>query len=241
MTIKRHQLSGCNLTSREHPLRLLRELGLNYYAPRRCCARRTPETRHTNFWHRNEARLSFILHDAWKQYRKLIQKAHPDVGGNSRTATRLNLVWKQTRKLFKQRGVTLAVVALALAGCRTPSHLESPLMLATEQSPPLPPLKAALAAPGSVSGTVNIVWDYPSNELSTNITFKLYHCTNLLTDQFTVFTNVSGLLTSIRLPVEPGVHFFKLTAASLEGFGESDFSEAARCQLPRRGGLEIQP
>lgn len=232
MNLKRHRLSGCNITLREHPLKLLRELGLNYYAPRRCTARRTPETRHTNFWHRNESHLPFILHDAWKQYRKLIQKAHPDIGGDTRSATRLNLVWKQTRKLFKQRGVVLGVCLVACFGCKT--------QLA-ELLPPYPPMRTALAAPGSVGATIGIVWDYPSNELSTNITFKLYHCTNLLTDQFTVFTNVSGLLTSIRLPVEPGVHFFKLTAASLEGFGESDFSEAARCQLPRRGGLEIQP
>lgn len=212
---------------------LLEELGVNCH-PKHNRVKRLYEPR--SFWCRFESQLNFILYDAWRKYRERLKLVHPDNGGQVDKCVRLNRVWGQVKTNFAKHGVTLAV--LVLVGCRTPLQpLESPIQLAAEQSPPMPPL----AAPGSVSGTIAIVWDYPGHELSTNITFKLYHCTNLLTDQFTVFTNVSGLLTSIRLPVEPGVHFFKLTAASLEGFGESDFSEAARCQLPRRGGLEIQP
>lgn len=60
-----------------------------------------------SFWERNESRLLEWLDRAHKAYRKRIVSLHPDRNGSVEAATRLNLAWGKTRRLFKKHGVTL--------------------------------------------------------------------------------------------------------------------------------------
>lgn len=81
---------------------------------------------------------------------------------------------------------------------------------------------------------IRLAYDYPTNELSTNLTFKLYESTNLNTplNEWKVLTNVIGTNTYIDLLVVPGQHFFALTSSNM--WGESPFSNIASTpNLPR--------
>ena len=98
---------------------------------------------------------------------------------------------------------------------------------------PVTPLLAD--TPGS--DTVTLVWDYPSAELNTNLTFKLYHSINptLPLAQWTPFTNIAGTNLSVALSIDVGVHFFFLTASNW--WGESDPSNVASTPAPPRSGV----
>jgi hypothetical protein len=82
----------------------------------------------------------------------------------------------------------------------------------------------ATAAVVPPSPTVMLSWDYPSDQLGTNITFKIYHATdiNLPMTSWTVVTNVVGTNLSTKIPMGPGAHFFAMTASSPAG--ESGFA-----------------
>ena len=95
---------------------------------------------------------------------------------------------------------------------------------------------------GPPSGKVTLAWDYPTNELTTNLVFKLYHSTNIVAPlgTWTVLTNVVGTNLSVSVVVTPGVNFFAMTASNL--WGESDFSNVAETPaLPSSGtGLKVK-
>lgn|SRR3990167_7444759 len=94
-------------------------------------------------------------------------------------------------------------------------------------------LLAALAATPP-SGRVILAWDYPTNELGTNLTFRLYGSSNITTPltNWTVLTNVVGTNLSVTVQIQPGVYFFALTASNF--WMESDFSNVASTPaLPR--------
>ena len=100
---------------------------------------------------------------------------------------------------------------------------------------PVSPLSAD--TPGS--DTVTLAWDYPSAELNTNLTFKLYHSTNptLPLAQWMPFTNIAGTNLSVALSINVGVHFFFLTASNW--WGESDPSNVASTPAPPRSGVLV--
>jgi len=72
--------------------------------------------------------------------------------------------------------------------------------------------------------TVTLSWDYPADQLGTNLTFKVYHTTDisLPMENWTVMTNVVGTNLSTKIPMGPGAHFFALTASN--SAGESAFA-----------------
>jgi len=87
---------------------------------------------------------------------------------------------------------------------------------------------------GPPSGRVNLVWDYPTNELSPDLVFRLFHSTNITVPMtnWVVLTNVPGTSTSVSVVITPGIHFFVMTASNF--WGESDFSNVASTPaLPR--------
>ena len=93
---------------------------------------------------------------------------------------------------------------------------------------------AALAAGLNPSGRVRLAWDYPTNELSTNLVFRLYTSTNSMLEatNWTVLTNVVGTNLSVDIRIVPGERFFFLTASNF--WGESFLSNIASTPaLPR--------
>lgn len=72
--------------------------------------------------------------------------------------------------------------------------------------------------------TVTLSWDYPADQLGTNLTFKVYHSTDITEpmENWTVLTNVPGTNLSTKIPLGPGAHFFALTASNAAG--ESGFA-----------------
>ena len=109
------------------------------------------------------------------------------------------------------------------------------LLLSTALLAPLQPLSAGTLA----SDTVTLAWDYPLAELTTNLTFKLYHSTNpaIPPTQWTPFTNIVGTNLSAALSIDVGVHFFFLTASNW--WGESDPSNVASTPPPPRSGVLV--
>jgi hypothetical protein len=94
-------------------------------------------------------------------------------------------------------------------------------------------LGAALAAP--VRTTINLAWDYPTNELF-GMSFNLYTTTNLTTASWSLATNVaaSNLVATnlmVTVPVGPGAAFFFVTASN--ELGESIPSNTATAILAR--------
>lgn len=87
-------------------------------------------------------------------------------------------------------------------------------------------LFSALSASAVVlpSPTVTLMWDYPAEELGTNLIFKIYHSTDptLPAMAWPELTNVIGTNLSVSLPMESGAHFFTLTASN--SAGESAFA-----------------
>jgi hypothetical protein len=72
-----------------------------------------------------------------------------------------------------------------------------------------------------------VMWDYPADELSTDLTFNLYETTNasLPLSAWKRLKNLPGTTLSCTVQVQPGQHFFVLTASNY--LGESEFSNVA--------------
>lgn len=91
---------------------------------------------------------------------------------------------------------------------------------------------APAAPPGVLRTNVMLVWNYPADQLSTNLTFKVYQSPDLAAPMtnWAVLTNVAGTNTSVVVALNPQVMFFAVTASNL--WGESPFSEAAGTPPP---------
>jgi hypothetical protein len=74
---------------------------------------------------------------------------------------------------------------------------------------------------------VKLGWNYPTNQLSPDLVFKLYTSTNLTTPltNWTWIGTTAGANTSMLAVIQPGAQFFVLTASNF--WGESDFSNVA--------------
>lgn len=102
------------------------------------------------------------------------------------------------------------------------------------------PLGAKAAVP-TTPQLVILAWDYPTNELRAELSFKLYTSTNLAVPMtnWLVLTNVAGTNLAAAVRIEPGEHFFTLTASNF--WGESDFSNVASVPpLPKSGAITIR-
>ncbi len=93
-------------------------------------------------------------------------------------------------------------------------------------------LAAITAAFGLIQSprTVILEWDYPTNALSTNLTFVLRATNNpgVPLTNWPVITNISGTNLTWKLLVIPGQQFYVITASNI--WGESDFSNVALTQ-----------
>ncbi len=111
-----------------------------------------------------------------------------------------------------------------------------------------------LGVPGQLRTTVTIAWDYPINGLSTQMQFKVYASTNILTSVSTWpvvasiwWTNTSGTtvvgtnnhyIYQATFPTLPAQMYFAVTASNW--WGESDFSAVAQTPVPPRSDVRLR-
>jgi hypothetical protein len=100
-------------------------------------------------------------------------------------------------------------------------------------------LAAIGAPPGVMRTNLTLRWDYPANELSTNLTFKIYSTTNLSlpVTNWPVFVTVVGTNLSHPVPVEDFKRFFSMTASNL--IGEGNFSMVVEKPAPPRDQIPL--
>jgi hypothetical protein len=102
-------------------------------------------------------------------------------------------------------------------------------------------LLVALPSLAALRTNVTLVFDYPVNELSTNLTFKFYSSTNAAAPlaSWTLFAAVPATNTTYTFPLQPQQRFFFVTASNY--WAESDPSSVASTPVPPRSGvLSIQ-
>jgi hypothetical protein len=89
------------------------------------------------------------------------------------------------------------------------------------------PARAAVIVPGVLFTNVTLAWSYPSNELSTNMVFKLYSTTNtaLPMTSWPLVKMIPGPNLTTTFPMQAELRFFVMTASNF--WGESTFSPVA--------------
>lgn len=101
----------------------------------------------------------------------------------------------------------------------------------------------AMGAPGIIRTNAMLRWSYPTNELSTNLTFYIYSHTNIAVPltNWPMLTNVVGTNLSVTLPINAQQRWFFMTASNW--WLESLPSEVvATPPLPRNDSkLELGP
>ena len=101
-------------------------------------------------------------------------------------------------------------------------------------------LALVAAAFADVRKSVTFHWEYPAEELTNVLAFKLYSSTDIsvpLTN-WTVLTNIVGTVTNITIPIQPGKRFFVMTASNW--WGESEFSNVADVPAPPCADLNLK-
>lgn len=85
--------------------------------------------------------------------------------------------------------------------------------------------------------SVQFAWQYPTNQLSTNLTFRLYASPDAAAPatNWLVVTNVVGTNLGVTLPLAPTNLFFFVTASNL--WGESNPSQVVSTPAPPRNDL----
>jgi hypothetical protein len=89
--------------------------------------------------------------------------------------------------------------------------------------------------------SVTFAWSYPTNELSTNLTFKLYASPDVTVPltNWAVLTNVVGTNLQVTVPLAATNLFFFLTASNYWGEGNPS-GVVSTPAPPRNGSLQIQ-
>ena len=87
--------------------------------------------------------------------------------------------------------------------------------------------------------SITLAWNYPANQLSTGLVFRVYSSLDITTplQNWTVLTNVVGTNLFVTLSVQPGARYFSLTASNL--WGESDFSNVASTPAVPRSDVDL--
>ncbi len=93
--------------------------------------------------------------------------------------------------------------------------------------------------PGQMRTNATLRWTYPTNELSTNLLFKLYSTTNISSPVSTwpLFVTVMGTNTQVTIPIVTEQRFFTMTASNWHG--ESVFSNVASIPPPPRSDEQL--
>lgn len=99
-------------------------------------------------------------------------------------------------------------------------------------------LISAFGGPGNIKTNVTLQADYPTNAVSTDLSFNLYSSTNaaLPLSSWSVLTNVTypgcmvnGTNVQVTVPIQPGNMFFYMTASNW--FGESNPSNVTNTSV----------
>jgi hypothetical protein len=100
-------------------------------------------------------------------------------------------------------------------------------------------LRVGAGTTGTITRTITLVWNYPSNEMSADLTFIMYHSpvmTNLL--PWTVITNIVGTSTTCVVNLVPGENCLYVTASN---FGlESPPSNILRFPPVAKFGIDLR-
>lgn len=88
------------------------------------------------------------------------------------------------------------------------------------------------APPGVLRTNVTLTCDYPANQLSTNLTFKVYSHTNLAVaaTSWPLVATFKGTNTTVTLPIDATQRYYVMTASNW--WGESSFSNVAATEPP---------
>ncbi len=81
---------------------------LVYRPHNRACARRQSHGVAESFWSLPAVRLWVLLEAAYRNFRRLIRRHHPDRGGCGQRAVELIAAWNLVKRHFKRRGFELA-------------------------------------------------------------------------------------------------------------------------------------
>ena len=93
---------------------------------------------------------------------------------------------------------------------------------------------AVVLPPGTLRTSVTLAWNYPTNQLSTNLTFKIYSSTNLTlpVTNWPLVQTVAGTNLSVTMPIDGQQRWYVMTSSNW--WGESSFSNVAGTEpLPR--------
>ena len=90
------------------------------------------------------------------------------------------------------------------------------------------------APPGVLRTSLLLRWTYPTNELSTNLTFKIYSHTNVTVavTNWPLYATTVGTNLTHPIPVEDFKRFFVMTSSNV--IGESGFSAVVERPAPPR-------
>jgi hypothetical protein len=98
-------------------------------------------------------------------------------------------------------------------------------------------LMAAAAWASPLRTSVILAWNYPTNELSTNLVFKIYASPDSAVPltNWTLLMTVTGTNLQATVSLNPTNMFFFVTASNL--WGESDPSNVVSAPAPPRSGF----
>lgn len=90
-------------------------------------------------------------------------------------------------------------------------------------------------------GRVTLVWNYPEEELSPNLSFIVYHTTNITLplESWPVLTNVIGTQRSVDLTITPGKNFFVMKASNFWGESSPFSNIASTPDIPRGENINL--
>lgn len=113
--------------------------------------------------------------------------------------------------------------------------MKKPLLFLTALLATASPALATL----STNEPVTLAWDYPAAEVTPDLKFNLYHSDDpaLPLQKWVLLTSVSGTNLTVTVRIEPGRHFFYLTAQNW--WGESNPSNVASTPAPPRCGTLV--
>lgn len=96
------------------------------------------------------------------------------------------------------------------------------------------------AAPGQLRDSITLEWEYPPEELTTNLTFYVYASTNLSTPltNWPKVATVSGTNLSVVIPMTAQARYFVMTSSNL--WGEANFSAVASAPPAPRSDVKLK-
>jgi len=97
-----------------------------------------------------------------------------------------------------------------------------------------------IAAPGQLRDSITIEWEYPPEELSTNLTFYVYSSTNVSTPltNWPRLATVTGTNLSVTVPMTAQARYFVMTSSNY--WGQAAFSAVASTPPAPRSDVKLK-